>query len=74
MDSQVTVSKQLEVLYEQGAALALEFGTEQEALQEREKAEQGEPEQRPKGQAPQQQAKRLTSRVAISAGTASRCR
>ncbi|HEV7164175.1 MAG TPA: hypothetical protein VGO35_02150 [Gammaproteobacteria bacterium] len=48
MDSLVTVSKQLEILYERGAALSLEFGTEQAALQkqeaeqEREKEEQGE--------------------------------
>jgi hypothetical protein len=46
MDSQVTIGKQLEILYEQGAALSLEFGTEQSELEKLEDKEEREREQR----------------------------
>ena len=58
MDSIVSISKQLDILFEQGSELALKFGNEQAALQEQrekeEQAEQDKPEL--KGQAPQEPA------------------
>jgi hypothetical protein len=50
MDSQVTFGDQLKILYEQGAALSLEFGTEQQELyKQQKKQEQREPERDERG-------------------------
>lgn len=63
MESQITYSKQLDILCEQGTALSLEFGTEQRELQKLRKKKEQESEQwEAEGEEPEEEAPEVPAR------------